>query len=71
MGRIEATNICQRLGVRRVINAMGSVTVLGGATMTSQVQSAMVTDNASFVDMVELSSIMTLSGQFTKVDLRP
>jgi L-seryl-tRNA(Ser) seleniumtransferase len=46
--------IYEDLGVRRVINAVGSMTLLGGSTLSSGVLAAMAEANDSFVDMAEL-----------------
>ncbi len=42
------------LGVRRVINAVGSMTLLGGSMLSPAVLAAMEEANESFVDMAEL-----------------
>lgn len=47
-------SIYEDLGVRRVINAVGSMTLLGGSTLSPGVLAAMVEANESFVDMAEL-----------------
>jgi L-seryl-tRNA(Ser) seleniumtransferase len=44
----------EQLGIRRIINARGNVTVLGGSTISPAVQAAMDEANARFVDMAEL-----------------
>lgn len=43
----------RRFGVRRVINARGNVTVLGGSTLDARVRAAMDEANAAYVDMEE------------------
>ena len=47
-------DICQRLGVRRVINARGPVTRFGGAVLAPEVVSAMADASRVNVDMAEL-----------------
>lgn len=44
-----------RLGVKKIINASGTLTVLGGNRLSSQVTDAMLEVSDSFVDMEELS----------------
>jgi len=46
--------IYEKLGVRKVINAAGTWTILGGSIMSKEVLNAMVEAAQSFVDMVEL-----------------
>jgi L-seryl-tRNA(Ser) seleniumtransferase len=46
--------IFERLGVRRVINASGVYTDLGGSRLSPSVWAAMAEANDSFIDMVEL-----------------
>lgn len=53
--RVTGTKgIYEDLGVRQVINAMGSVTLLGGSMLAPKVLAAMEEANESFVDMAEL-----------------
>ena len=54
MRTTDRQGIYDELGLRRVINAMGSVTVLGGSTLSAEVRAAMDDANRSFVDMDEL-----------------
>lgn len=42
------------LGLKRVVNAMGNVTVLGGSMLADSVQAAVAEANESFVDMEDL-----------------
>lgn len=49
-----SANIYEELGVRRVINAMGNVTLLGGTITSPGVQAAMEAANRYFVPMAEL-----------------
>lgn len=55
------TDVYARLGVRRVINAWGVATELGGWTPTPSVQAAMNAANGSQVEMTEL---LAKSGDF-------
>jgi L-seryl-tRNA(Ser) seleniumtransferase len=47
-------DIYTELGIRRVINAMGNVTLLGGSTLSPQVQAAMDAANRAFAPMEEV-----------------
>jgi L-seryl-tRNA(Ser) seleniumtransferase len=47
-------DIYTELGIRRVINAMGNVTLLGGSTLSPQVQAAMEAANRAFAPMDEV-----------------
>jgi len=47
-------DIYGELGVRKVVNAMGHMTMLGGSMLSSKVLEAMQEANRSYVDMVEL-----------------
>ncbi len=58
--RTIGTGIYESLGVRRVINGMGNVTLLGGSTLAPKVLAAMEEANGTFVDMEEL---LAKSGQ--------
>ena len=49
-----SSNIYEELGVRRAINAMGNVTLLGGTITSPGVQAAMDAANRVFVPMAEL-----------------
>jgi L-seryl-tRNA(Ser) seleniumtransferase len=49
-------NIYQRLGVRTVINAVGTLTVLGGSLMPEDVKRAMEVASRSFVPIHELQA---------------
>src|SRR5438093_10739756 len=49
-------NIYQRLGVRTVINAVGTVTVLGGSLMPEEVKQAMEQASRSYVPIHELQT---------------
>lgn len=48
------TGVYQEMGVKRVVNAMGHMTVLGGSTLTPTVLAAMEEANKQFVSMDEL-----------------
>lgn len=50
----DAKTAYEELGVRKVINAMGSVTLLGGSTLSPSVLAAMADANAHYVEMEEL-----------------
>ncbi len=54
MRSTSTRGVYESLGVRRVINAMGSVTLLGGSTIAPKVLAAMEEANEIFVDMEEL-----------------
>jgi len=47
-------NIYEELGVKRIINASGNMTLLGGSILSSKVRAAMEEANEYFVDMEEL-----------------
>ena len=47
-------NVYEKLDVRRVINAMGNQTVLGGSSPSDAVREAMEHANVSYVEMEEL-----------------
>ena len=47
-------NIYKELGVRPVINATGSVTMLGGSTPAPEVLEAMDQANGAYVPLMEL-----------------
>jgi len=53
--RVASTKgVYEDLGVRRVINAVGSMTLLGGSMLSPAVLAAMEEANEAFVDMAEL-----------------
>jgi L-seryl-tRNA(Ser) seleniumtransferase len=52
----NSEGIYQRLGVRTVINAVGTVTVLGGSLMPEEVKRAMEAASRSFVPIHELQA---------------
>lgn len=52
--RTMDAGIYESLGVKRVINGMGSVTLLGGSTLSTKVLAAMEEANRTFVDMEQL-----------------
>lgn len=54
MRTTSTRGVYESLGVKRVINAMGSVTLLGGSTIGPKVLAAMEEANEVFVDMEEL-----------------
>jgi uncharacterized pyridoxal phosphate-dependent enzyme len=54
-------NVYEKLDVRRVINAMGNQTVLGGSSPSEAVREAMEYANSSYVEMREL---LEKSGEF-------
>ena len=54
-------NVYEKLDVRRVINAMGNQTVLGGSSPSDAVREAMEHANVSYVEMEEL---LSKSGEF-------
>ncbi len=54
MGTTETRDVLQELGVRRIINASGNATVLGGSIMGPTARAAMEDANEYFVEMEEL-----------------
>jgi L-seryl-tRNA(Ser) seleniumtransferase len=54
MRTTDTQNPYAELGVKRVINARGSVTILGGSILSPGVRAAMEAANAQYVDMEEL-----------------
>jgi len=50
-----ATNVYDRLGVKRIINARGTVTRVGGSLMPPEVVAAMAEAARSYVDLDELA----------------
>jgi D-glucosaminate-6-phosphate ammonia-lyase len=61
MAMFAGGGIYEKLGVRKVINAMGNQTVLGGSTPSKLVKEAMDEAGQSYVEMREL---LEKSGQF-------
>ena len=61
MAMFGGGNVLEKLGVRRVINAQGNATVLGGSTPPPEVQAAMDEANENWVEMREL---LEKSGEF-------
>jgi len=49
-------SIYRQLGVRRVVNALGRMTLLGGSVLPKDVLEAMIEANECFVDMEELQN---------------
>ncbi|MCH8986507.1 MAG: selenocysteine synthase, partial [Acidobacteria bacterium] len=47
-------SVYEKLGVKRVINAVGNATVLGGSTLGPKVKAAMEDAGQSFVEMEDL-----------------
>jgi len=54
MAVVTEPDVYQRLGVRRIINGVGTVTRLGGSLMPPEVVEAMVQASRSYVDLDEL-----------------
>jgi D-glucosaminate-6-phosphate ammonia-lyase len=54
MRMADTRDLYEEMGIKRVINARGSVTILGGSILSPSVQAAMATANAYYVDMEEL-----------------
>ena len=54
--RLDGLDAYERLGVRRVINASGRMTALGGAAVRPEVARAMAEAAGSFVDVAELKA---------------
>jgi len=50
-------SIYEQLGVRRLVNAQGQMTMLGGSVLTAKVEEAMKEANRYFVDMEELMKV--------------
>jgi len=50
----KTPEVYKELGVKRIINAVGSATLLGGSTLPGKVQAVMEEANECFVDMEEL-----------------
>ena len=51
---VRKSNVYESLGVKRVINAIGTVTALGGSVMPPEVVEAWAEASRSFVDLVDL-----------------
>lgn len=49
-------SVYEKMGVKRVINALGPATLLGGSTLSKEVIDAMIEANTSFVDMLQLQN---------------
>lgn len=49
-------SIYKQLGVRRVVNGRGRMTVLGGSVLPKEVIDAIIEANTYFVDMDELQT---------------
>jgi len=49
-------SVYEKLGVRRVVNARGRMTLLGGSVLPKEVLNAMIEANKCFVDMEELQN---------------
>ena len=60
MSTTNQPDIYAQLGINRVINAMGNVTVLGGSMLSPAVQRAMEAANRSFAPLEE---VLDKSGQ--------
>lgn len=54
MNTTKTPEVYKELGVKRVINIVGSTTLLGGSILSSKVKAAMEEANECFVDMEEL-----------------
>ena len=54
MSTTKTPEVYKELGVKRIINAVGSATLLGGSTLPGKVQAVMEEANECFVDMEEL-----------------
>lgn len=54
MNTTKTPEVYKELGVKRVINTMGSMTLLGGSILPGKMQAAMEEANECFVDMEEL-----------------
>src|SRR5438034_10880305 len=52
----QGSDIYERLGVRKVINAVGTVTVLGGSLMPEEVKRAMEEASRAFVPIHDLQA---------------
>ena len=54
MGTTDEVSVYEKLGVKRVINAVGNATVLGGSTLSPRVKAAMEEAGERFVEMEDL-----------------
>lgn len=55
-GEARKTNVYEAIGVKPVINATGTVTILGGSLMPPEVAAAWVEASKHFVDLVDLQN---------------
>ena len=62
----ESVDIYQELGIRRIVNAVGTATVVGGTVLSPRVQSAMDQASQSFASMDE---VVTRAGEAIASDL--
>ena len=62
----ENADIYQELGIRKVVNAVGTATVMGGAVLSPRVQTAMDQAGQSFASMEE---VVTRAGEAIASDL--
>ncbi|MDP3062575.1 MAG: aminotransferase class V-fold PLP-dependent enzyme [Chloroflexota bacterium] len=54
MAKVRAASVYEEIGVKRVVNAAGHMTILGGSIVSPRVQAAMDEANVHFVGMEEL-----------------
>ena len=54
MAKVEFPGVYKELGVKRIINAMGGATMLGGSVLQPKIQEAMEEANHTFVSMEDL-----------------
>jgi L-seryl-tRNA(Ser) seleniumtransferase/D-glucosaminate-6-phosphate ammonia-lyase len=54
---MENDNFLDQLGLRRVVNAAGKLTMLGASTQSAGVRAAMMAGAQSFVDLAELMAV--------------
>ncbi|MDP2950322.1 MAG: hypothetical protein Q8P22_12395, partial [Chloroflexota bacterium] len=54
MAKVRAASVYEEIGVRRVVNAAGHMTILGGSIVSPKVRAAMEEANQHFVGMEEL-----------------
>jgi len=54
MDKLRAASVYDQIGVKRVVNAAGHMTILGGSMVSPKVQAAMDEANQHFVSMEEL-----------------
>ena len=62
----ENADIYQELGIRKVVNAVGTATVMGGAVLSPRVQTAMDQASQAFASMEE---VVTRAGEAIASDL--